>query len=54
MPLFRHGVGNELTRNLSGKIRSNLSQFAEPLWIDPGLTSGTGAVSYTHLTLPTN
>ena len=32
--------GNELTRNSSGNIRSELSQLAEPLWTDPDLKSG--------------
>ena len=32
--------GNELTRNLSGNIRPQSSQAAEPLWTDPGLKSG--------------
>ena len=31
--------GNDLTRNLSGNIRPQSSQLAEPLWIDPGLKS---------------
>ena len=31
---------NELTCNLSGNTRSQLSQLAEPLWTDPGLKSG--------------
>ena len=31
---------NELTRNLSGKIRLQSSQLAEPLWTDPGIKSG--------------
>ena len=31
---------NELTRNLSGNIRPQWSQLAEPLWTDPGLKSG--------------
>ena len=29
--------GNELTRNLSGNIRPQSSQLAEPLCIDPGI-----------------
>ena len=33
-------LGNELTRNSSGNIRSQSSQLAEPLWTDPGLKSG--------------
>ena len=33
--------GNELTRNSSGNILSQSSQLAEPLWTDPGLTSGS-------------
>ena len=32
--------GNELTRNSSGNTRPQSSQFAEPLWTDPGLKSG--------------
>ena len=45
MPLCRHSVGgnlsgNELARNLSGNIRPQLSQLAEPLWTDPALKSG--------------
>ena len=32
--------GNELTRNLSGNIRPQSSQLAEPLWTDPGIHSG--------------
>ena len=43
MPLSRHSVetcrGNELTCNSSGDIRSQSSQFAEPLWTDPGRKS---------------
>ena len=31
---------NELTRNLSGNIRQQSSQPAEPLWTDPGPKSG--------------
>ena len=31
---------SELTHKLSGIIRPQLSQFAEPLWIDPCLKSG--------------
>ena len=31
---------NELTLNLSGNIRPQSSQFAEPLWTDPGIKSG--------------
>ena len=46
MPLSGHTVrtyqGNELTRNSSGNTRSQSSQLAEPLWIDPGLKSETG------------
>ena len=33
--------GNELTLNLSGNIQPQLSQFAEPLWTDPGIKSGS-------------
>ena len=33
--------GNELTRNLSGNIRPQSSQLAEPLWTDSGLKSRT-------------
>ena len=29
--------GNELTRNLSGNIRPQSSQLAEPLWTEPGI-----------------
>ena len=32
--------GNELTRNSSGNTRLQSSQFAEPLWTDPGLKHG--------------
>ena len=32
--------GNELTRNMSGNIRPQLSQLAEPQWTDPGIISG--------------
>ena len=32
--------GNELARNLSGNIRPQSSQLAEPLWTDPGIKSG--------------
>ena len=32
--------GNELTRNLSGNIRPQASQLAEPWWTDPGPKSG--------------
>ena len=32
--------GNELTRNLSGYIRPQSSQLAEPLWTDPGIKNG--------------
>ena len=32
--------GNELTRNLSGNIRPQSSQLAEPLWTDLGIKSG--------------
>ena len=35
--------GNELTRNLSGNIRPQSSQPAEPLWTDPELNSGISA-----------
>ena len=35
--------GNELTRSWSGNARQQSSQLAEPLWIDHGLKSGTGA-----------
>ena len=44
MLLFRHSVGiyiwKELTRNLSGNIQPQLSQFVEPMWTDPGIKSG--------------
>ena len=46
MPLSRHSAGtypeNELTRNLSGNIRPQSSQLAEPLWTDPGIKSAGG------------
>ena len=32
--------GNKLTRNPSGNTVPQLSQFAEPLWTDPGVKSG--------------
>ena len=32
--------GNGLTCNLSGNLRSQSSQLAEPLWTDPGPESG--------------
>ena len=32
--------GNELTRNLSGNIRPQSFQLAEPLWTDPSMKSG--------------
>ena len=35
-----NGLGNKLPHNSSGNIRPQLSQFAEPLWTDPGLKSG--------------
>ena len=38
--LFGNLSGNELTRNSSGKTRSQSSQLAEPLWTDSGLKSG--------------
>ena len=31
---------NELTLNLSGNVRPQSSQLAEPLWTDPGIESG--------------
>ena len=42
MPLFTGGnlSRNELTRNLSGNIRPQSSQLAEPLWTDPSVDSG--------------
>ena len=44
MPLSRHSVGNlsgnELTLNSSGNTRPQSSQFAEPLWTNPGLKGG--------------
>ena len=44
MPLSRHSgenlSGNELTRNLSGNLRPQSSQLAEPLWTDPSLKNG--------------
>ena len=39
--------GTELTRNLSGNIRPQLSQLAEPLWIHPDIRSGTFELIYT-------
>ena len=33
-------LGNDLTRNSSGNTRSQFSQLAEPMWIDPGLKNG--------------
>ena len=42
MPLCRHSEnlsGNKLTRNLSGNIRPQSSQLAEPLWTDPDIKS---------------
>ena len=32
--------GNELTRNLSGNIRPQSTQLAEPLWTDHGIKRG--------------
>ena len=32
--------GNELTHNLSGNTRPQLSQLAEELWTDPGIKNG--------------
>ena len=44
MPLSGHSVGtyskNELTRNLSGNIRPQSSQLAEPLSTNPSIKSG--------------
>ena len=44
MPLPRRSEGTyrgkELKRNTSGSTRSQSSQLAEPLWIDPGIKSG--------------
>ena len=45
MPFCRRSVGgnlsgNELTRNLSGNIRPQLSHLTEPLWTDAGMYSG--------------
>ena len=40
MPLSRHSVGIELTRNSSRNSRSQSSQLAEPLWTGPDLKSG--------------
>ena len=44
MPLSGYRVGNlsvnELTHNLSGNIRPQSSQLAEPLWVDPGVKNG--------------
>ena len=36
---FRNLSGDELTLNLSGNTRPQLSQLAEPLWTDPGVLS---------------
>ena len=33
-------IRDELTRNLTGNIRPQSSQYAEPLWTDPALKSG--------------
>ena len=47
MPLSRHSVGtypeNEVTCNLSGNIRPQSSQLAEPLWTDPDIKSAFSA-----------
>ena len=44
--LSRYSVGtcqgNELTRNLSGNRRPQLSKLAEPLWTNSGLKSEIG------------
>ena len=44
MPLSGHSEGtyqeNELTRISSGNTRSQSSQLAKPLWIDPGVMCG--------------
>ena len=32
--------GNEFTGDLSGNIQQQSSQFAEPLWTDPGIKGG--------------
>ena len=43
MPLSRQSVRTypkTSSRNLSGNIRPQSSQPAEPLWIDPGIKSG--------------
>ena len=45
--------GNKLMWETLGNGHTQLSQLTEPPWTDPGLKSGIGAVSYTHLTLPT-
>ena len=37
---FENIFGKELTRNLSGNIRPQSSQLAEPLWTDHGINSG--------------
>ena len=42
MPLSRLS-GNGLTHNLSGNIRPQLSQLAEPLWTYSGTKSGISA-----------
>ena len=44
--LARQSMGtypeNKLTHNLSRNFQPQSSQLAEPLWTDPGLTSGIG------------
>ena len=51
MPLCRHSVGtyqeNDLTLNWSGHTRPQSSQLAEPLWTDPGLSSGISVLGST-------
>ena len=46
--LSRHGVGtyqkNELARNWPGNTHPQSPQLDEPLWTDPGLKSGIGAL----------
>ena len=51
--LSKHSVGtyqgNKLTHNSSGKTWPQSSQIAEPLWTDPGLTSGISVLKLTSL-----
>ena len=43
MPLSGRSVGTYPETNLSGNIRPQSSQLAEPLWTDPGLKSEISA-----------